>query len=216
MIAIDLSAAMRTQRAVRRLLPDPIPDEVLARVLQAAAWAPSGANRQPWRIVAVTDPELKRGLADLYRPEWERFSGVYAAQIEAAPPDERGKLERARDAGDHLAAHLQDAPVLLVFCFDPREMAVTDRKLDRVSVVGGASVYPAVQNVLLACVAEGLGCVLTTLHCLREGEVKQLLGVPAEWGTAALVPIGYPERTGHGPTTRRAVTELVSFNRFAD
>ena len=215
MIAIDLYAAMSTQRAVRRLRPDPIPAEVLERVLQAAAWAPSGANRQPWRIVAVTDPALKQSLADVYRPEWERFAAIYAAQIDAAPEAERGALERARDAGDHLAANLQDAPVLLVFCFDPREMAVTDRKLDRVSVVGGASVYPAVQNLLLACVAEGLGCVLTTLHCLREHDVKQLLGVPAEWGTAALVPIGYPERGGHGPTTRRGVAELVSYNRFS-
>ena len=157
MITIDVYTAISTQRAVRRLRPDPIPHDVLARVLQAATAAPTGANQQPWRIVAVTDPELKQGLADVYRP----------------------KLERTRAAGDHLAEHLQDAPVLLVFCFDPRQMAVTDRKLDRVSVVGGASVYPAVQNVLLACVAEGLCCVLTTLHCLREPEVKELLGIPA-------------------------------------
>ncbi|HWL41707.1 MAG TPA: nitroreductase family protein [Ilumatobacter sp.] len=211
---MDLYEAMATQRAVRRLQPDPIPDDVLGRVLQAATWAPTGANTQPWRIVAVRDQQLKQGLADVYRPEWERFAGVYTTQIDAAPPELRPQLERNRAAGDHLAATLQSAPVLLVFCFDPRQMAVTDRKLDRVSVVGGASVYPAVQNVLLACVAEGLGCVLTTLHCLREPEVKELLDIPAEWGTAALVPIGYPERTGHGPTTRRPVTDLVSTDRF--
>ena len=214
MITIDVYTAISTQRAVRRLRPDPIPHDVLARVLQAATAAPTGANQQPWRIVAVTDPELKQGLADVYRPEWERFAGVYAAQIDAAPEDQRPKLERTRAAGDHLAEHLQDAPVLLVFCFDPRQMAVTDRKLDRVSVVGGASVYPAVQNVLLACVAAGLGCVLTTLHCLREQALKELLGIPAEWGTAALVPVGYPERTGHGPTTRKPVGELVYADRF--
>jgi nitroreductase len=211
---MDLYDAMSTQRAVRRLRPDPIPGDVLARVLTAATWAPSGANAQPWRIVAVEDPELKAGLAGLYRPEWERFVGMYAAQIGAAAPELQPKLERARAAGDHLAAHLQDAPVLLVFCFDPRQMAVTDRKLDRVSVVGGASVYPAVQNALLACVAEGLGCVLTTLHCLREPEVKALLDIPDEWGTAALVPIGYPARAGHGPTTRHSVSELVFHDRF--
>lgn len=211
---MDLYDAMSTQRAVRRLRPDPIPDDVLGRVLQAAAWAPSGANAQPWRIVAVRDAALRQGLADLYRPEWERFATRYDTQIEATPADQRPPLERTRAAGDHLAAHLQDAPVLLVFCFDPRQMAITDRKLDRPSVVGGGSVYPAVQNLLLACVAEGLGCVLTTLHCLREPEVKQLLGIPDEWGTAALVPIGYPERTGHGPTTRRPVAELVYGDRF--
>lgn len=206
---MDLYEAMSTQRAVRRLRPDPVPNDVLKRVLQAAAWAPSGANAQPWRIVAVTDAARKRGLADLYRPEWERFAGRYDAQIAAAPEHERPQLARNRAAGDHLAAHLQEAPVLLMFCFDPRQMAVTDRKLDRPSVVGGGSIYPAVQNVLLACVAEGLGCVLTTLHCLREPDVKALLGIPDEWGTAALVPIGYPERAGHGPTTRRPVSELV-------
>jgi nitroreductase len=211
---MDLYDAMSTQRAVRRLRPDPIPDDVLARVFAAAAWAPSGANTQPWRIIAVRDQALKQGLADLYRPEWERFAGVYAAQIEAAAPAARPKVERTRAAGDHLAANLQHAPLLLVFCFDPRQMAVTDRKLERVSVVGGASVYPAVQNVLLACVAEGLGCVLTTLHCLREPEVKALLDIPDEWGTAALVPIGYPERTGHGPTTRRPASDLVYQDRF--
>ena len=211
---MDLYDAMSTQRAVRRLKPDPVPDDVLARVLAAATWAPTGANAQPWRIVAVRDPELKHGLADVYRPEWERFAGMYAMQIEAAAPEARPKLERTRAAGDHLAANLQNAPVILVFCFDPSQMAVTDRKLDRVSVVGGASVYPAVQNVLLACVAEGLGCVLTTLHCLREPEVKRLLDIPDEWGTAALVPIGYPERTGHGPTDRRPIGELVYADRW--
>lgn len=211
---MDLYDAMSTQRAVRRLQPDPIPDDVLARVLTAATWAPTGANAQPWRIVAVRDAALKQGLADLYRPEWERFAGMYAMQIEAAEPQARPKLERTRAAGDHLAANLQNAPVILVFCFDPSQMAVTDRKLERVSVVGGASVYPAVQNVLLACVAEGLGCVLTTLHCLREPEVKQLLHIPDEWGTAALVPIGYPERTGHGPTDRRPIGELVYADRW--
>lgn len=211
---MDLYDAMSTQRAVRRLRPDPVPDDVLARVLRAATWAPTGANQQPWRIVVVTDPAVKQGLADLYRPEWERFAGVYAAQIEAAPESARAAMERTRAAGDHLAATLQHAPVLVVFCFDPRQMAITDRKLERISVVGGASVYPAVQNLLLACVAEGLGCVLTTLHCLREPEVAQLLGVPEGWGTAALVPVGYPERGGHGPTTRRPVAELTYRDRF--
>jgi nitroreductase len=88
-------------------------------------------------------------------------------------------------------------------------MAITDAKLDRPSVVGGASVYTAVENLLLACRAEGLGCVLTTLLCEREPEVKELLGIPAPWGTAAAIPIGYPVGRGHGPLVRRPVTELT-------
>ena len=211
---MDVYAATSTQRAVRRLRPDPIPHDVLERVLQAATWAPTGGNQQPWRVVVVSDDEIKRSLADLYRPEWERFSAMYAALIAAAPEHEQPKLQRAAAAGDHLAAHLHEAPVILVFCFDPRRMAVTDAELDRVSVVGGASIYPAVQNLMLACVAEGLGCTLTTLHCYRETEVKELLGVPERWGTAALIPIGYPAGRGHGPITRRPPSELAFGDRF--
>lgn len=211
---MELFDALSTQRAVRRLRTDPVPDDVLERVLQAAAWAPTGGNQQPWRVVVVRDPGLKQALEDLYRPEWQRFSAGYAGRLDAADPATRAALERAVAAGDHLATHLHAAPVLLVFCFDPDQMAITDRRLDRVSVVGGASVYPAVQNALLACVAEGLGCVLTTLLCLREPEVAELLGIPDGWGTAAVVPIGYPERGGHGPVTRRPVAELAYRDRF--
>ena len=214
MAEIGLYEAMSTLRAVRRLRPDPIPDDVLDRVLQAAAWAPSGGNQQPWRVVVVTDPAIKQGLADLYEPEWARFAIGYEARGADLPPDELAALMRTLAAGNHLAANMQDAPVLLVFCFDPRRMAITDADLDRVSVIGGASIYPAVQNLMLACVAEGLGCTLTTLHCFREAEVKELLGVREPWGTAALVPIGYPVGGGHGPITRRDADELAYRDRF--
>ena len=96
-------------------------------------------------------------------------------------------------AGDHLAAHFGELPAVLIFCFNPIIMAITDASCSRPSVVGGASVYPAVQNLLLACRAEGLGCVLTTLLCLVESEVRELLAIPDPWYTAAAVPIGYPE-----------------------
>ena len=102
--------------------------------------------------------------------------------------------------------------MLLVVCFNPDGLAVTDAKLDRLSVVGGGSIYPAVENLLLACRAEGLGCVITTLLCMEEPEVRTLLGVPDPWGTAAVVPIGYPILRGHGPISRRSVEELT----FAD
>jgi nitroreductase len=214
MAEMGLYEAMSTLRAVRRLRPDPIPDDVLDRVLQAAAWAPSGGNQQPWRVVVVTDPAIKQGLADLYEPEWARFAVGYEARGADLPPDELAALMRTLAAGNHLAANMQDAPVLLVFCFDPRRMAITDADLDRVSVIGGASIYPAVQNLMLACVAEGLGCTLTTLHCFREPQVKELLGMREPWGTAALVPIGYPVGGGHGPITRRDAHELAYRDRF--
>jgi nitroreductase len=205
----DLYEVMSSLRAVRRLRPDPIPADVLERVLQAAAWAPSGGNQQPWRVVVVTDPGKKAALADLYAPEWANYTEPLRARAAGAPEDERAATMRTLAAGDHLAAHLGEAPVILVFCFNPKFMAITDSELDRVSVIGGGSVYPAVENLMLACVAEGLGCTLTTLHCYREADVKEVLGVPAGWGTAALIPIGYPVGRGHGPIKRRPPTELA-------
>ncbi len=113
------------------------------------------------------------------------------------------------DAGNYLADHFAATPIVLVFCFNPKNMAITDAKLPRVSVVGGASIYPAVQNALLACRAEGLGCVLTTLLCQDEPEVRELLAIPEPWATAAAIPIGYPVRGGHGPISRRPVEKLA-------
>jgi nitroreductase len=212
---IDLYEAMSTTRAVRRHRPDPIPDDVLRRVLEAATWAPTGGNAQPWRIVVVRDPARRRALRDLYLPIWQAYRGNYRRD-EASGLSERAlaKRERMLEAADHLARHLDVSPVIAVFCFDPRLLAVTDGGLDRTPVVGGGSIYPAVQNLLLACRAEGLGCVLTTLLCLAEPAVRALLEIPEPWGTAAFVPIGWPERRGHGPLSRRAVERMVFGDRF--
>ncbi|MEO6571775.1 MAG: nitroreductase family protein [Ilumatobacteraceae bacterium] len=205
----DLYEAMSTLRAVRKLRTDPIPDDVLERVLQAACWAPTGGNQQPWRVVVVLDPERKQALADIYAPEWAAYSAGFLDRLKGLPPEQFAKWERVAAAGDHLADHLHEAPAILVFCGNPKAMAITDAKLDRISMVGGGSVYPAVQNALLACVAEGLGCTLTTLHCLREPEVKAALDIPDPWATLALVPIGYPVGRGHGPITRQPPSRLA-------
>ena len=101
-----------------------------------------------------------------------------------------------------------------MFCANPAAMAITDAKLDRISMVGGGSVYPAVQNAMLACVEEGLGCTLTTLHCLREGDVKELLDIPDSWATVGMVPIGYPVGRGHGPITRKGANIMAARNKF--
>ncbi len=209
MTEIPLYEAMRTLRAVRRLRPDPIPDEVLRRVLDAACQAPSGGNRQPFRILVVRDRSKLAELARLYADEWQAYVAFHRQQTKGAPEQVRADDERLLGSGNHLADHFGELPALLVFCFDPRQMAITDAGLGRVSVVGGASVYPAVQNALLACRAEGLGCVLTTLLCKREDEVRKLLSIPEPWGTAAAIPIGYPLSRGHGPISRRPPEELA-------
>ena len=210
----DIYEMMSTLRAVRRLRTDPIPDDVMDRVLQAAAWAPTGGNMQPWRVIVVTSSERKQALADIYKPAWYRYAKGYDKRIEQLQADEAEKARRNRIAGDYLADHLHEAPTILMFVADPQMMAITDAKLDRVSMVGGGSVYTAVQNAMLAARTEGLGCVLTTLHCLAEEEVKEALRIPEGWATLAMVPLGYPIGSGHGAITRQSVTALAFDDAF--
>jgi nitroreductase len=211
---VDLYDAMSTLRAVRRLRPDPVPADVLERVFTAATWAPTGGNLQPWRIIAVRAPETRQALEDLYRPHWDAYVPRYHDKMANMPPAQRASSQRALDAGDYLATHMHEAPVIAVFCFNPDLMTITDQALSRPSVVGGGSVYPAVQNLLLACRNEGLGCVLTTLLCIEEAQLRPLLGLPEGWYTCAFVPIGYPVGGGHGPIRRRPVASMVFNDRF--
>ncbi|HEB88130.1 MAG TPA: hypothetical protein ENI85_01025 [Deltaproteobacteria bacterium] len=213
---IDLYEAASTTRAVRRLRPDPIPEDVLRRVLRAATWAPSGGNRQPWHVIAVRNPEKKQALAELYRPLWREYAAGRRGLLEALPAAMREKAERTIASGDHLAGHMGEIPVINVFCFHPEAVFITDGELGRPSVVGGASLYPAVENLLLACRAEGLGCVLTTLLCAREKEVRELLEIPEPWATHAFVPIGWPVGGGHGPIARRPVEQVAFEDRFGE
>ena len=199
---------MSTQRAVRRLKPDPIPEEVLGRIMQAAAWAPTGGNVQPWRTLMVHERASKARMGELYKVHWDNFTKIYRQRFVDAPEERQQKEERTIAAGDRLAAHFGDCPVVAVVCFNPKFMAVTDAQQDRVSVVGGGSVYTAVQNLMLACRAEGVGCVLTTLLCMEEPAVRELLGIDADWYTAAHVPMGYPVAGGYGPTARKPISEL--------
>lgn len=217
---IGIYEAMSTLRAVRRLRADALPDDVLERILQAAAWAPSGGNAQPWRVLVVRDPGRRRILGDLYRAEWFRYAEGARKALAQLAGEARTRQERNLAAADHLGRHMGEAPVILVFCFAPGGMAITDADLGRPSVVGGASVYPAVQNALLACRAEGIGCTLTTLLCYREPEIRALLGIPDGWYTCAFVPLGYPSGGGHGPLSRRPVARLAYRdawgNRYGD
>ncbi len=201
---MEVYEAMSTLRAVRRLRPDPISDETLRQVLQAAAWAPTGGNVQPFRILLVRDREKMAAIAPLYAEEWAKYTSPFRGQVQEGDP-----TARMLKAGDYLADHFADTPALAVFCFDAGKMAITDAGLDRPSVVGGGSVYTAVQNFMLACRVEGLGCVLTTLLCFREHEVKAILDIPDPWGTCAHLPIGYPVLKGHGPISRRPLEKLV-------
>lgn len=211
---MDLYEAMSSCRAVRRLRPDPIPDEVLARLVQAAVWAPTGGNVQPWRVILVREASAKQALGSLYEKAWGEYSSQVRKTLASLPDERRAPHERTLLAGDYLAAHFAETPVIAIFCFDPKQMAITDAGLTRPSVVGGGSVYPAVQNFLLAARVEGLGCVLTTLLCQQEAAVKTLLAIPDGWGTCAAIPLGYPLRKGHGPLSRRPIEKLAYADRW--
>lgn len=213
---VGLYEAMSTTRAVRRLRPDPVPTDAVERIVRAATWAPSGGNAQQWRIVVVTSGAAKRALQEIYFDLWKAYEAAHRPLLEGLPEDARAAQERMIASADHLARHLHEAPVLFVFCFRPDMLVITDSKLSRPSVVGGASIYPAVQNALLACRAEGLGCTLTTLLCEREDEVKSLLGIPDPWATAACVPVGYPQGKGHGPLRRRPPEAMAFAERWGE
>jgi len=186
----DFDEVVRTARAQRRLRSDPIDDETITAILAAAACAPSGMNLQPWRFIVVRDAALRAAIGKLYADAWQLGRMVYGAQ-----PAQSAAESRMIGAVEHLAAHFGEAPVIVAACLDRRRLgAMVDAQLawrDPVPVL--ASVLPAVQNLILAARAHGVGTVLTTLHRVRQDELRALLGIPAEVEVVTLLPLGYPE-----------------------
>ncbi len=211
--ADTLYSLLSTTRSIRRISDAPVPDDVLDRVLQAAVWAPSGGNRQPWRVVVVRDRDVKQALSDLYVEEWAAYVDFNLAKVPDQSPETLDRVRRQFDTGGALAAGLAEVPVVCVFVHDPSMLYVTDVGLGRHPVVGGASLYPAVQNMLLAARAEGLGGVITTLLCRRESEMRKVLSLPDEWAVHAIVPLGFPKGS-HGPLQRAPLAEMVHRDRW--
>jgi nitroreductase len=216
--------AIHSARAIRRFKPDPVPEAVLTEILDAAIRAPSAGNAQNWVFLVVRDAEQRRKLGVLYRKASDIASAMYAAR--GRPPHlTEEQFRRLMSSGSFLWDHLADAPVILVPCqtqpkVPPPEALPPDvrvRHLEEqryVERIRGASIYPAVQNVILACRAFGLGTTITTNHIRCEDEVKAVLGVPDDVQTFALMPIGYP-LDSFGPVVRRPVAEVVYADRWA-
>jgi len=198
---MDFREVIETTGSCRHYRPDPVPDDVLARVLDGARYAPTGGNRQGVRFLLVRDADKRRALRDLYVPLWEQ----YIARAGARPGAPLPKLVAA---ADHMARHLDEVPVLIVVCAQLADLLATDRHLDRLSVVGGGSIYPSVQNLMLSARAEGLGSALTTLLCAVEPQVKTLLAIPDDALTAALIPLGYPARPFPKKLGRRPLADI--------
>lgn len=210
---MDFYEVIKTAGTARYYKEDPIPDDVLTRVLDAARWAPQGGNRQPNRYVVVRDPAKKQALRELYFPLWRNY-------LEAAGVGEiaiRGNaIPKLLKDADIFADNFHKVPVIVVVCAHMEDIHPTDLELERDPIVYGASVYPAVQNMLLAARAEGLGGSLTTLLCAEEPKVKALLNIPDGYATAAHVALGYLSVPFPSKLTRLPLTEVVFSEEFGN
>jgi nitroreductase len=223
MAEIGLFEAIYSARSIRRLRPDPVPEELITAVLDAAIRAPSGGNAQSWAFIVVRDPDRRQQLGAIYRKASDIAEAVYAARGRPPHLTER-QFNRLMAAGAHLWEHMGEAPVLLIPCVrrpivPPREALPPDiaaRWEDEVAYadrIRGASIYPAVQNIILACRGFGLGTVITTNHIRCEDEVKALLGIPEDVSTFALMPVGWPIDQ-FGTLTRRSLAEVAHTDRW--
>jgi nitroreductase len=198
-----------TLRAMRRLKPDPVPLELLRRILEAGTKAPSGQNTQPWMFLVVQDRDTKAFIQERYHRRMRKRFGAF----QPAPEDRSAPVRNFR-AAMHLAEHMHEAPVLLLVCGlrDWPAAVPPEQRVGKAPPSYG-SIYPCIQNVLLACRGLGLGASLTTTHMLFEDELAAHLGVPGEYGIVAIIPIGYPLRK-FGPVRRRPAEELTHFDRW--
>lgn len=213
---MELYDAMRTTSAVRQFTDDPLPDDVLVRILDNARFAPTGGNRQGVRVVVVRDPVTRRRLAELSLPGARRYLAQSANGESPWNPLHPPLVDDATIAdtdGSPMVGSLLGAQVLLVVCLDLGVVAATDQDLDRIGVIAGASVYPFVWNVLLAARNEGFGGVPSTSAVAEEPAVRALLGIPDEYAVAAVVPLGKPV---HQATKlkRKPLRDIVTRERF--
>jgi nitroreductase len=204
----DLSVleALHSTPARRYLSDRPIADEVLWALLDAAVRGPSGGNSQAWGWVVVRDPEIKRQIAEYYKEGWDRSYGVHRERILSDDSETGALSKRSFLAGDHLANHLAEAPVWI--------FPVLRHAADATSPRVGSSIYGAVQQLMLAARAYGIGSTLTTLYSKHEDDVRKLLGLPDDAMTMALIPLGYPSKGRWAQPKRKPVEQVVHFDKW--
>jgi nitroreductase len=200
---MDLDVAMRTTGAVRAFTDEPVDDATIYRVLDRARFAPSGGNRQPWRIVVVKDQTLRRRLRDLSQLGWsEYYAFVEAGEVPFGPRADGSPnpltidldAARATPQPAEFVDTIDQAPALLVIGAHLPSLAVLDAGFERQSIVGGGSIYPFGQNLLLSARNEGLGGVMTTFLVRQEAVARELLGFPPDIAVAAVVALGVPDK----------------------
>lgn len=194
---------LRTTRSMRRLKPDPVPPELIRQILEAGTCSPNGGNMQSWRFLVIRDPAVKAEIGGWYRRAWHEQVGPRYRAGGPAPGNSPEGFARMLDAVDYLADHIHEAPVWIVPCLIGGTPTRTT----------GSSIYPAVQNMLLAARALGLGATLTTVHLLFEQETERAMGLPEGAHSYALLPIGYPMGR-FGPVRRTDLSDVVYADRW--
>ena len=197
---------MTTQRAIRRLKPDPVDDALVLKLIELALKAPTGSNAQNWEFIVVRDPAVKAKLARLNRQAWTLYGGIGRRLY---GKDER--MAKILNAVQWQADHFEEIPVIVVACL--RGIIPVWPPVAAGSAYG--SIYPSVQNLLLAARAAGLGAALITLPLWSKWRARRALGLPWRISPCAVIPLGWP-RGRYGPTTRRPVEEVVSLDRFGN
>ncbi len=220
---MELSEVMATAGAIREYLDVPNVDRVLYDILNLARFAPSGGNRQPWRVVVIKDMELRRRISELYSEGWKEYMAHIKKGLVPFAPIHDGRWDGPAIDLDEAAAmtfhnqyadHLDQAPILMVLLASLQDLACLDNGLGRQSIVGGASIYPFGHNILLAARDHGLAGVMTTVICRREPQVKLLLDVPNEFAVAGLITLGVPKKF-FTKLTRKSVEEFARLNKFS-
>lgn len=204
--SLSLLEALHSTPARRYLSDRPIPDEIIWELLDAAVRAPTGGNRQGWGWVVVTDQAVKDRIAAWYREGWDAAYGSRREEILNSPEGGTGLSHASFRAGDHLAAHIHEAPVWI--------FPVLQNAAKAANVLVGASIYGAVQHLLLAARAYGIGTTLTSLYAGHEAEVAALLGLPEGARTMALIPLGYPSRGRWAEPKRQPLGEVVHWGSW--
>jgi nitroreductase len=201
----DLFDIIHTTRAMRRLKPDPVPDELIRQILEAGVCAASGGNRQHWRFLVIKDRAIKEKVQHYYKRAFDEVVGPRYRTSAPPPGVTREQYDRQHAAVAYLTEHFHEAPVWIVACLDEGTATPTRGS--------GASIYPAVQNMLLAARALGLGATLTTRHLQYEKEVEAILGLPPGVHSYAILPIGYPMGR-FGPVRRAPLRDIVYLDRW--
>ena len=220
---MELTDGLRTTGSIRAFLDEPVPDEVLYAILDDARFAPSGGNRQAWRVIVVKDAQRRRALRDLYLDGWHDYIAHLLAGLVPFSPlasdEDRAAAAAQRSSAvalsklDGFPETLDRVPAMLVICADLGALAATDRDLGRYQIAGGASIYPFVWNILLAARARGLGGVMTTIATRNESGVRGVLDIPTDQIVASIVALGHPV-SRVTKLTRRTVEEFTTTETF--